>query len=161
MQRYHPHGLPQFRRGGRTEPLSERELQFLKMSTSLPTPPSVAELAAELGRCEDTVRKGLKRALEPETPPDEAEQRRRRGGRPRLLTPEMNATLRAAMKEDPAGGPGEAAKVLFQKHGVRASRSVIWRELARGRYQPGDEPMRKRGTDRYAPLTDQEPQRRT
>jgi hypothetical protein len=67
----------------------------------------------------------------------------------------MNAVLRAAIKKDPIGGPREAAKVLFAKHGVRASRWTIGREQVR-RYRPGDAPVRKRGTARYAPLTDQE-----
>lgn len=154
VQRYHPDGLPVFKRGGRTEPLSKRELQILKLRSAAPTPPSVPALAAQLGRAESTVKKGLKRALEPETPPDEAERRRSRGGRPRTLTPEDNAELRAALRKDPLGGPSEAAKVLFTKRGVRASRWTIRRELHR-LYKPGDKPVRKRGTERYAPLTDQ------
>jgi hypothetical protein len=155
VQRFHPGGLPAFQRGGRTEQLSGRELQILKSRVAAPTPPCVAALAAELGRCDNTIRKGLKRAREPEMPPDEAERRRKRGGRPRTLTPENNAELRAAVKKDPVGGPPEAAKQLFAKRGVRASRWTIGRELVR-RYKPGEKRVRKRGTERYAPLTDQE-----
>jgi transposase len=154
VQKYHPGGLPAFQGSARTTPLSDRELLTLKMRAEASTPPSIAELAAELGRCPTTIKKGLKRALEPLTPLGAAEKRRRRGGRKRLLTPEQNAFLRATIKKDPIGGPAEAAKALFRVHGVRASRWTIARELHR-LYQPGDKPVRKRGTERYAPLTDQ------
>jgi hypothetical protein len=153
VQKYHPGGLPAFQGSARTTPLSDRELLTLKMRAEASTPPSIAELAAELGRCPTTIKKGLKRALEPLTPLGAAEKRRRRGGRKRLLTPEQNAFLRATIKKDPIGGPAEAAKALFRVHGVRASRWTIARELHR-LYQPGDKPVRKRGTERYAPLTD-------
>ena len=119
-----------------------------------PTPPCVAELAAELGRAESTIYKGLRLVRESAASPDVTAQPRKRAGRPRTLSPEENAVLRAAFRKDPVGGPGEAAKVLFAKCGVRASRSTICREMAR-RYQPGDAAIRKRGTDRYAPLSPQ------
>ena len=152
--KYHPGGLPQFATGGRTQPLSERDLQILKMRSSSAAPPRVAELAAELGCSPTTIRKALKRLEGPQTPLDAAEKRRRKGGRRRSLTQEENATLRTAFKKDPTGGLAEAAVKVFEQHGKRASRWTIARELRRT-YQPGDKVVRKRGTERYAPLTDQ------
>jgi len=153
-QRYHPDGLPATQSGGRTCALSEHELRILKLRSEAPGPRCVAAWAAELGRAPSTIYRGLKRLREPATPPDEAEKRRRRGGGTRLLTPEMNATLRAAIKKDPVGGPPEAAKVLFEMHGVNPSRWTIGRELCR-MYRPGDKRIRRRGTERYAPMSDQ------
>ena len=153
-QRYHPDGLPKFQRGGRTEALSQREVQVLEMRAAGSAPLSVPTLAAELGRSETCIRKGLKRVREPETPPSAAEVKRRRGGRPRTLTPEDNAVLRAAFRKDPRGGGKEAANKLHAETGKRPSRWTVARELRRG-YRPGEKAVRKRGIHRYAPLTPQ------
>ena len=131
VQRFHPEGLPVFSGKARTQPLTERELALLKLRAAAPTPPCITELAAELGRCEATIKRGLKRVLEPETPRTEAEERHRKGGRPRTLTQEESATLRAAFEKDPLGGPAEAAKVLFEVCGKRPSPWTIRRELRR------------------------------
>ena len=151
-QRYHPAGLPRFQRGGRTEALSQREIQVLGVRAAGAAPLCVPELAAELGRSETCIRKGLKRVREPETPPCAAELKRRRGGRPRTLTPEDNAVLRNAYRNDPRGGRKAAAAKLHAETGKRPSRWTIARELHRG-YRPGDKAVRKRGVHRYAPLT--------
>ena len=153
-QRYHPAGLPKFQRGGRTEALSQREFQVLSLRAAAAAPLRVPELAAELGRSETCIRQGLKRVREPETPPSAAELKRRRGGRPRTLTPEENTTLRNAHRADPRGGVREAANALHEKTGKRPSRWTIARELRRG-YRPGEKAVRKRGLNRYAPLSPQ------
>jgi hypothetical protein len=149
MQSFHPDGLPPLEGAARTEPLGHREMLVLKQRVAAGAADCVAALAAELGRCEGTIRKGLKRAREPETPPSAEEQRRKKGGRPRTLSPEMNTCLRAAFTKDPTGGPAMAAKKLHAEHGVRPSRWTIAREMAR-RHKPGDKRVRKRGTERYA-----------
>ena len=100
VQRFHPEGLPVLTGPARSAPLSSRELAILKLRAAAPTPPCVATLAAELGRCEATIKRGLKRVLEPETQPDAAEEKRRRGGRPRKQSQDQNATVRAANKKD-------------------------------------------------------------
>lgn len=151
-QSFHPGGLPQLRRGGRTEPLTQREVQVLRMRAAGSTPVCVRSLAAELGRSESCIRKGLKRALAPETPPDAVEPKRRRGGRPRTLTPEESASLRSDVRNDPVGGARKAAEKLYARTGKKPSRWTIARALCRGDC-PGDKAVRKHGTSRYAPLS--------
>jgi hypothetical protein len=129
LQRFHPHGIPAFTGAAKTQPLTEREWALLKFRMAQAAPPSLPELAAELGRCETTVRRALKRLQEPA--PDAAVQQRKRGGRPRLLTPAHVAILRAALASNPAGGVRDAAKTLHLQCGVRAAASTIARALRR------------------------------
>ena len=128
VKKYHPGGLPVFEGAARTARLSERELQVLAARAAQPTPPSVAEMAAELGRCPATITRALKRIREPQTP-EAAELLRRRGGRKRILNADQSAFLRSAAIKILT--PTEAAKALLSVHGVRVSKWTVRSERRR------------------------------